>query len=33
MLGFDYEKLLKTSPRSNPDIYGAEVRLVDFEKD
>ena len=29
MLGFDYEKLLKTSPRSNPDIYGTEVRLVE----
>lgn len=31
MLGFDYEKLLKTSPRSNPDIYGTEIRLVEVE--
>lgn len=29
MLGFNYEKLLKTSPRSNPDIYGTKVRLVE----
>ena len=29
MLGFDYEKLLKTSPRNNPDIYGNKVRLVE----
>ncbi len=29
MLGFDYEKLLKTSPRNNPDIYGTEVGLVE----
>jgi len=29
MLGFDYEKLLKTSPRNNPDIYGTKVRLVE----
>lgn len=31
MLGFDYEKLLKTSPRNNPDIYGTNVRLVEAE--
>jgi len=31
MLGFDYEKLLKTSPRNNPDIYGTKVRLVEAQ--
>jgi micrococcal nuclease len=31
MLGFDYEKLLKTSPRNNPDIYGTKVRLLEAQ--
>ncbi|MFH2109201.1 MAG: thermonuclease family protein [Patescibacteria group bacterium] len=31
MLGFDYEKLLKTSPRNNPEIYGTKVRLVEAQ--
>lgn len=29
ILGFNHEKLLKTSPRSNPDIYATKVRLVE----
>ena len=29
MNGFDYEKLLSTSPRKNPEIYGNRVRMVE----
>ena len=31
MLGFDYEKLIKTSPRNNQDIYGTKVRLLEAQ--
>lgn len=31
ILGFDYEKLIKTSPKNNPDIFATNVRVLEVE--
>ena len=31
ILGFDYEKLIKTNPKNNPEIFATNVRVVEVE--
>jgi len=31
ILGFDYEKLIKTNPKNNPEFFATNVRVVEVE--